>query len=260
MTTATGTHTSTITGIITMITTMADALDTATLYRLLAFLSPAFPIGAFTYSHGLEQVIDEGDVRDAASLQAWLQDVLTHGAGRSDGILLVETLRAAHSGDRAAVEDLIELGLALQPSKERHLESSAQGTAFMGAVTAAWAPEATTPASRLLANLTMGEDRIETWPYPVAVGLVAAAWAVPEDAILTAFLHAFAANMVSVAIRAVPLGQSDGQRCLAAAQGRIATLTDRIRASGLEDLGTAGLLTDIASMAHETKYSRLFRS
>ncbi|MDN3721198.1 urease accessory UreF family protein [Roseibium salinum] len=109
---------------------MTDAVCLPALYRLLTFVSPAFPIGAFTYSHGLEQVIDEGGVACAADLSAWLEDILRFGAGRGDAILLKETWRAALAGSRETVEELRDLGLALQPSKERHLESSAQGTAF----------------------------------------------------------------------------------------------------------------------------------
>ncbi|MBO0347128.1 urease accessory protein UreF [Roseibium sp. CAU 1637] len=239
---------------------MSDRIDMATLYRLLAFLSPAFPIGAFTYSHGLEQVIDDGGVENAAEMQAWLSDVLQVGAARSDGILLVHTLRAARDGDKSAAREQIELGLALQPSKERYLETSAQGTAFIQAIKAAWASDNSTPAARIFAELTAGAEELETWPYPAAVGLVAATWEVPEEAILTGFLHAFAANMVSAAVRAVPLGQSDGQRILASVQPLIAATVQDVLASDLDDLGTATLLTDIASMAHETKYSRLFRS
>ena len=239
---------------------MSDPLDTATLYRLLAFLSPAFPIGAFTYSHGLEQVIDDGGVGDAATMEEWLTGVLTYGAGRSDGILLTQTLRAACDGNQARVDELADLGLALQPSKERHLETSAQGTAFIATIKAAWTPETSSPETRILDRMTRGETAREEWPYPVAVGLVAAAWNVPEEAILTGFLHAFAANMVSAAVRAVPLGQSDGQRVLARVQACITDIALDVRQSGLDDLGTATFLTDIASMAHETKYSRLFRS
>ena len=108
---------------------ITEMVSTAALYRLLAFLSPAFPVGAFTYSHGLEQVIEDGDVADAVSLQAWLEEVLRFGAGRSDAILMKETMLAAEQGDDAALRELIDLGLALQPSKERHLETSGQGTA-----------------------------------------------------------------------------------------------------------------------------------
>ena len=241
---------------------MSETVSLAALYRLLAFLSPAFPVGAFTYSHGLEQVIEDGDVSDAVSLEAWLGDVLRYGAGRSDAILVKATMLAAEKGEEGALRGLIDLGLALQPSKERHLESSAQGTAFIDAVRKAWVPTGESAATEVFAALTdkSVSEVPKSWPYPVAVGLTAAAWAIPAEATITGLLHAFAANVISAAVRAVPLGQSDGQRVLAALEPVIADITNQVLAAGLDDLGTSTFLTDIASMAHETKYTRLFRS
>lgn len=246
--------------IITDTAMTTDPVSQAALYRLLAFLSPAFPVGAFTYSHGLEQVIEDGDVRDAASLRAWLEDILQHGAGRSDAILLKETMLAAECGDEASLRDLIDLGLALQPSKERHLESSAQGTAFVKAVREAWMPAEENPAAGVFSTLALPEAAVEVWPYPVAVGLTAAAWKLPVEATLMSFLHAFGANIISAAVRAVPLGQSDGQRVLAALEPVISKVTSEALDASCEDLGTSTFLADIASMAHETQYTRLFRS
>ena len=248
------------TGTITtdMATIMTDPVSLPALYRLLAFLSPAFPIGAFTYSHGLEQVIELGGVTSAEDLQGWLADILQFGAGRSDAILLKETFRAAHTGDDNAVQELHELALALQPSRERHLETSAQGTAFVGAVAKSWPPDASTEAGKLFHRLS--ETNLEPWPYPVALGLVCASHGIPEDAAITSYLHAFAANIISAAVRAVPLGQSDGQKVLAALEPMIFDVSKSAKDSGLDDLGTSTFLADIASMAHETQYSRLFRS
>jgi urease accessory protein len=239
-------------------TPMTDGLSLPALYRLQAFLSPAFPIGAFTYSHGLEQVIEQGAVTNAVELTSWLEDILRFGAGRGDAILLKESFRAAEKGDRATICDLRALGLALQPSKERHLESSALGTAFQKAVENSWLPEAETPAAGLFRSMAAADA--EPWPYPVALGLVAAAHGLPEAAALTAFLHAFAANLISVAVRVVPLGQSDGQKVLAGLEPVIFEVAEDAAASSLDDLGTSTFLADIASMAHETQYSRLFRS
>ncbi|MHA7775671.1 urease accessory protein UreF [Roseibium sp. M-1] len=237
---------------------MTEDLSLPALFRLQTFLSPAFPIGAFTYSHGLEQVIDEGAVSSAAELSCWLEDILRFGAGRSDAILLKESFRAANKSDTQAISELRELGLALQPSKERHLETCALGTAFADAIARSWLPETRTPAADLFRSLAAADD--EPWPYPVALGLVAAAHDLPESAVLTAFLHAFAANLISVAVRVVPLGQSDGQKVLAGLEPVIFEVAKEAAAAGLDDLGTSTFLADIASMAHETQYSRLFRS
>jgi len=243
---------------ITIITAMTEPVSLSALYRLMTFLSPAFPVGAFTYSHGLEQVVDEGTVTDAGGLRSWLEDILRFGAGRSDAILLKETLRAARTGDAAAVGDLRELGLALQPSRERHLETSAQGTAFVTAIRNSWLPESDTPAATLTLSLTGADD--EAWPYPVAVGLACAAHGIPERAALTAYLQAQAANLVSAAIRLGSLGQSEGQSVLAGLEPVISSVAEEAAATDLAGLGSSSFLADIASMAHETQYSRLFRS
>lgn len=241
---------------------MTGAVSQSALYRLLTFLSPAFPIGAFTYSHGLEQVIDAGGVSSAEDLRIWLKDILAHGAGRSDAILMSQTYRAALGGSLEGVRELAELGLALQPSKERHLETSAQGTAFVDTVVASWPPGTQTGAGAVFISLTIenSETRLTEWPYPVALGLICAAHELPEDASLTAFLHSFTANLISAAVRAVPLGQNEGQRVLAALEPVISEVAADAMGAGLDDLGTSTFLADIASMAHETQYSRLFRS
>ena len=232
------------------------------LYRLLTFLSPAFPVGAFTYSHGLEQAIEDDDVTSAEELQQWLEAVITQGSGHNDAILLVQTMQAADKGDEADVRELIDLGLALQPSRERHLETSAQGTAFIRTVLNAWRPEAMTSSGHLFHTLTHPENAEipDLWPYPVAVGLTAAAWELPAAETVTAFLQAFTSNIVSAAIRAIPLGQSEGQRVLAALEPAVHTTAAKALTAGLDALGSSIFLADIASMAHETKYSRIFRS
>lgn len=241
---------------------MTGSVTQSALYRLLTFLSPAFPIGAFTYSHGLEQVIHAGGVSSAEELRIWLKDILAHGAGRSDAILMSQTYRAAIAGSHDGVRELAELGLALQSSKERHLETSAQGTAFIDTVTASWPPNSQTTAGAVFSSLTNGNSEmpLTEWPYPVALGLVCAAHELPEDASLTAFLHSFTANLISAAVRAVPLGQNEGQRVLAALEPVISEVPAEAMDAGLDDLGTSTFLADIASMAHETQYSRLFRS
>ncbi|GAB4532624.1 MAG: urease accessory UreF family protein [Roseibium sp.] len=237
---------------------MTDGLSLAALYRLQTFLSPSFPVGAFSYSHGLEQAVEAGDVASASDLTAWLEDVLRFGAGRSDAILMKETLRAAMAGDAGTLSELRDLGLALQPSKERRLETSAQGTAFVAAVSASWLPSGQTPAAVLVRTQVSADE--DDWPYPVAVGMACAGHGIPEDAALMAYLHAFAANLVSAAIRTVPVGQSDGQSVLAGLEPVIFAVAGEAAAAGLDDLGTSTFLADIASMAHETQYSRLFRS
>ena len=205
---------------------------TTDLLRLLTFLSPAFPTGAFAYSHGLETAIDVGDITDAASLKAWLADVLRHGSGRSDLILL----RHAHAGG-----DVAELARAAQPSRERHDEALGQGRAFRLAARA-WT------------------DISDDLPHAVAVGTLSGHLGIDAEATAAAWLHAFAANLISAAVRLVPLGQSDGLRVLAALEPEIVAIAAGTREAGLDEVGGACFRSDIAAMRHETLHTRLFRS
>jgi len=214
------------------------------------WLSPAYPVGGYSYSHGLEWVVEAGKVTDAHTLGSWIEDLLVHGAGRSDLIFLAEAWRAAAAGDSAALEGVAELAAAFAPSAERRLETLAQGTAFLAATRAAWdAPE--------LERLAAGAGEVA---YPVAVGICAAAHGLPLVETAHAFAQAFAANLVSAGVRLIPLGQSDGLRVLARLEPLIARLLPPALAAGLDDLGGAALAADIASMRHETQYTRLFRS
>ena len=234
---------------------VADAapLPAVALRKLLAWLSPAFPVGGYSYSHGLEWAIEDGTVRDPASLEAWLADILRHGAGRNDAILFRHAWQAADTGDVDRLRTLAELGAAFQPSRERHLETTAQGRAFLTAVTAAWpSPRLEAVAAALPPDLPL--------PYPVAVATCAAAHDVPCAPALGALLHGFVANVVSAGVRAIPLGQSDGLRVVAALGPVIDDVIATAETASLDDLGGAALRADIASMNHETQYTRLFRS
>jgi urease accessory protein len=230
-----------------------DSLAVPALQRLLAWLSPAFPVGAYSYSHGLEWAIEDGTVTTPASLQAWIVGVLRHGGGRSDAILFAVAWRAAGTRDHAALAEIGELGLALQPSRERHLETTAQGRAFLDTVAATW------PNERLSAMAALFPAGTAV-PYPVAVAVAAAAADVPLRPAIAAFAGAFVANLVSAGVRAIPIGQTDGQRIVAALAPAVAELARLAEAATLDDLGGAALRADIASMKHETQYTRLFRS
>lgn len=220
-------------------TTMADAPASATLLRLMSWLSPAFPVGAFAYSHGLEQAIHAGTIEDRAALVEWLTDLLERGSGWNDAVLLAEAWRL----DGTAVAELAE---AMAGSRERHMETTLQGAAFQEAV-GAWGPVAPRPAG-------------ETVPYPVAAGLAAARHAIALEPALTAYLHAFASNLIQVAVRLVPLGQSEGVAALAAMETIIVDTARRAAGSTRDDLGSCTVLSEIMSMRHETLYSRVFRS
>lgn len=216
------------------------------LLRLMVWLSPGFPVGAYSYSHGLEWAVQQGAVGDGESLTDWLSDLLRHGAGWSDAVFLAEAWRAVAEGDAARLEAAAELGEALAPSRERHLETMQQGTAFLKAAES-W------PCAG-------PESLAGRAPYPVAVGAVAAGHGIALEAALPAYLNAFMASLVSAAVRLVPLGQSEGLRVLAALEPLVLESAERAAGASLDEIGGAALLSDIASMKHETLYTRLFRS
>ena len=230
------------------ITTMAEA---SALYRLLAWFSPAYPIGAYTYSHGLEQAVEAGTVRDAATAQAWIADVVGHGGGFADSVFLAATMRAATAGDDAELAEIAELAAAFTATAELMLESQAQGGAFMTVSEAAWR---TTPLERLR---TAWDGPIA---LPIAAGCLCAGHGIGEEEAALAYLHAFTANLVSAAVRLVPLGQTDGQRMTAALEPLAGDTAARALATPWQEATNTAFMVDIASMLHETQHTRLFRS
>lgn len=218
-------------------------MRTDALLRMIAWLSPAFPVGAFAYSHGLEAAIDEGRVKTAADLTPWISDLLAHGTPRADAVFFVHAWRAVRAGDDAALAEIAERAAAMRGTGELALEATQAGTSFASAVSRAW-PEIA-PAANV---------------YPVSVAIAAARADVPVEDALAAYLHAFAANLVSAAVRAIPLGQSDGLSVLAALESAIETARDAALTRELDEAGAASPALDILSFRHETQYSRLFRS
>jgi urease accessory protein len=215
----------------------------AHLLRLMTWLSPAFPVGAFSYSHGLETVIRDGTIAEAEALSAWIAGLVEHGSGWTDAVLFKAAWDAAAAGDAPGLAEIVELAEALAPSLERRRETLGQGEAFLTAARP-WGPPVLSGAVA----------------YPVAVGAVAASANIPLEIALTAWLHAFAANLVSVAVRAVPLGQTDGVAVIAELEPVILATAARAAATTLDDLGSSALCSDIAAMRHETLGVRLFIS
>ncbi|MGY6409476.1 MAG: urease accessory protein UreF [Alkalilacustris sp.] len=200
---------------------------------LAQWLSPAFPVGGFAYSQGLEWAIAAGEVGTAEALRGWLEGCLAQGAGRSDAILLCLALRDA--------EGLEDLARALAPSRERLEETEAQGAAFaaaLGALGVAVAPA----------------------PLPLVVGRAARGLGLEATEVAGLWLQAQACNLIQIAVRLVPLGQGDGQRVLAALQPVILALAEAAAGAGPEDLGAAAFRADLASMRHEVMEVRLCRT
>ena len=210
--------------------------------RLQTWLSPAFPIGAFSYSSGLEAAIDEGYVNDAGSLTAWLTDILEGGTVWNDAVLLAEAWRLAR--DKEALEELVDLAQAMSFSSERYLETIDQGSAFLLA-SKAWHEDDLLPAK---------------CPLPIAIGVLAARMDVALEETVAAFLHSVLSNQIQAALRLMKLGQQGGLDVLASLEDRVLHTAQRAANSSLEDLGSCAIIADIAAMKHETMQSRIFRS
>jgi urease accessory protein len=234
----------TIMAIMTTGIAMTTEASSCALIRLMAWLSPAFPVGGFAYSGGLESAVQDGLASDPDALRSWFETLLTHGTWRNDGVLLAEAWRSLD--DPARLAAVAELAEALAGSAERHVEIMTVGEAFAAAA-AAW------PHPVL-------ESLGPRPPYSVAVGAAAAAQSIPLEDCLAAFYHALLSQGVSAAIRLGVIGQRQGVALLARFENTIVALARETAASSLEDLGAATVCGDIAALRHETQETRLFRS
>jgi urease accessory protein len=267
---------------------MTGAMNTeraAGLYRLLAWASPAFPTGAFSYSHGLEAAVADGAVRDRATLERWIAATIAHGSGRIDADILRDAWRAATAGDQAALAAANRRGSAYRATAEFALEAGQQGAAFVAAYEAAWTGDphpptaiAVGPTLSRIAGEGLGGGALplsriageggegrspeagEGVCHAAAFGVVAAQAEIALPDALLAYLQAFAANLMSAGLRLGIVGQNDGQRILAALEPVVAASAAASLVRHPEDFGATTFALDLVSMAHETQYSRLFRS
>lgn len=262
------------------------------LYRLLAWLSPSFPIGAFSYSHGLETAVTDGSVHDRASLEAWVIAVVAHGSGRMDADFFCEAYRAACAGDVASLDAANQRGVAFRGTAELALEAAQQGAAFLATCRAAWpdvflenwaAPHpGPLPACGERENRVRASQRVPSprlrgegqgeglYPnaaasnggvcHSAAFGAAAACAGIALADALVGYLQAFAGNLISAGLRLGVIGQTDGQRILAALEPIVAQAVEAALARDPADFGSATFAVDLAAMAHETQYTRLFRS
>ncbi|WP_082724962.1 urease accessory UreF family protein [Paracoccus aminovorans] len=213
-------------------TTIIIMAEIAGLQRLFAWLSPAYPVGSFAYSHGIEQAIADGWLADAQDVQGWLADLLRHGAGRNDAILLAHAWRG---------EDVADLALALSGCAERRRETLEQGASFARTASAIDGP-------------------LSAAPYPVVLGQAAARAGVALPETLAIFLQAFVANLVTACVKSVPIGPTDGQRVLSALMPLIRDIAAEAQAATLDDLGGCAFRGDLCAIRHETHQPRIYRT
>src|SRR5262245_16327495 len=236
---------------------MRDAhcrLPALALLRLQSWLSPAFPAGAYSYSHGLEWAVEAGHVRDRKSLVDWLQADLCYGSGRNEAIFFREAWRCTMDDDRARLFEIAELAAALRGTSEFALESSQQAAACLATLRQVW-------PDRILDWLseTLRERHVQP-ALAVILGIRSARQRIPATLALPAFLQSYVANLVTAGVRLIPLGQTDGQLAIAALEEAVLAASMQAEKSTIDDLGSAAFMVDLASMAHETQYTRLFRS
>lgn len=232
-----------------MVTPMTTS---SSLYKLLAWLSPSFPVGAFSYSHGLEYAVEIELIRNRDDLVAWCAALLRQGSGLHDAMLFVAAWRALDANDHALLMEIFELSSAMRSTSELALETQAQGAAFTRAIRDAW-PHPVLDKPSLQSDYAAPS-------YPVIVALSAHAHGIDMRDALAGYLHAFTANLISAGVRLIPLGQTDGQIALRLLEADVAAAVELAEALPLSEIGSATPMLDYCSARHETQYTRLFRS
>ena len=222
--------------------------------RVQNWLSPAFPTGSYSYSHGLEWAVEAGDVRDRKSLVDWLEADLCYGSGRNEAIIFIETWRCAMGHDWLRLFEIVELAAAFRGTAEFALESSQQGAACLSTLRHVW-PD---PILDWLSEV-LSENQVQP-AIAVILGVRLARQSIPASLALPAFLQAYIANLVTAGVRLIPLGQTDGQIAIADLEEAVQAASAQAGKSTIDDLGSAAFMVDLASMMHETQYTRLFRS
>jgi urease accessory protein len=210
-------------------------IESTQLLLLLNWMSPAFPIGAYAYSHGLEWAIDDGQVKTQKDLECWIADIITQGSGWNDAVLFVQEYKN---------QNVNELALALCSSRERHLETTQLGAAFEN-------------AAHVFSNFEKHDGEVA---YPIAAACACKTMGLDMQHALLAFLQGFSNALISVAVRLVPLGQTAGLETMRNLMPIISATAKRAETATLDDLGSCTMLSDIAAMKHETQHSRIFRS
>ena len=209
------------------------------LARLLQLASPALPVGAYSYSGGLEAAIEAGTVTDAASARRWIGDVLEFSLARMEVPLLFRMIE-----DPEAMQTLNETFLASRETAELRAETVQMGYSL----------------KRLLKDLGAGEVPLEEPAFPAAYAFAAVQWKIDPAAALQAYLWAWLENQVMAALKAVPLGQTDGQRILLSIGEHLPSRAKKAMELEIQDLQNFAPGLAMLSARHETQYSRLFRS
>ena len=229
-------------------------LPPVSLLRLQSWFSPAFPTGSYSYSHGIEWAVEAGHLHDRESLVDWLEADLRYGSGRNEAIFFIEAWRCAVGDERAKLFEIAEMAAVFRGTSEFALESSQQAAACLATLRQVWPDCLLDWLSEILS-----ERRVQP-ALAVVLGIGAARQGILAGVALPAFLQSYVANLVTAGVRLIPLGQTDGQLAIAKLEEAALAATAQAEKAAIEDLGSAAFMVDLCSMAHETQYTRLFRS
>jgi urease accessory protein len=224
------------------------------LLRQQSWLSPAFPTGSYSYSHGIEWAVEAGYIHDRKSLVDWLEADLCYGSGRNEPIFFIEAWRCAKEKDCEPLLEIAELAAAFRGTSELALETSQQAASGLATLRRVWPDPFLDSLSECLSELRVAPV------LSIVLGVRAATQDVPATLALPAFLQSYVANLVTAGVRLVPLGQTDGQLAIAELEPAVLTVAAQAECATIHDLGSAGFMVDLASASHETQYTRLFRS
>jgi len=249
--------TATITNIMTASIIMSDQQHRVSqlgLLRQQSWLSPAFPTGSYSYSHGIEWAVEAGHIHDRKSLVDWLAADLCYGSGRNEAIFFIEAWRCAKENDREKSLEIAELAAAFRGTSEFALETSQQAASCLATLRRVWPDTLLETLSELLSELRIAPV------LSVVLGVRAARQDIPATLAMPAFLQSYLANLVTAGVRLIPLGQTDGQLAIAELEPAVLAVAAQAEQATIHDLGSAAFMVDLASASHETQYTRLFRS
>jgi urease accessory protein len=224
------------------------------LLRQQSWLSPGFPTGSYSYSHGIEWAVEAGHILDRKSLVDWLEADLRYGSGRNEAIFFIEAWRCAKENDCEKLLEIAELAAAFRGTSEFALETSQQATSCLATLHRVWPDPLLKCLSEFLSELRIAPV------LSLVLGVRAATQDIPATLALPAFLQSYLANLVTAGVRLVPLGQTDGQLAIAELEPAVLALAVQAGCATIHDLGSAGFMVDLASASHEIQYTRLFRS
>jgi urease accessory protein len=230
------------------------ALSRQGLLRLQSWVSPTFPVGAFSYSHALEWAIQAGQISDRESLLDWLDADLRFGSARNEAIFFAEAWRNAKSAQMGQLFELSELAAAFRSTCEFAVEASQQASAYATTLSQVW-------PDRILTQLSGALQRAGVQPsISVILGIRTSRQSVALNLALPSFLQSYCSNLVTIGMRLIPLGQTDGQLAIAALEEAVLAVAAEAQTATIEDLGSAAFMIDLASSSHETQQPRLFRT